>query len=141
MGDATPVETKKAKKLAKVIEGNIVTITEAVTGSTLKFNFSDLPSDIQTKFGPFGLGHKLGDSAAGKSGQEAVDSINKVWDGLKSGDWNVRAPAGEKVSLQGIWDKVKSLPAKEKASAINSLKGLGIDLQTFVDAEKAAAAK
>lgn len=131
-------KAKKAKKLAKEISGKIVTITEVVTGSVLAFDFSALPAEIQEKFGPFGLGHKLGDAAAGKEGQEAVDSINKVWDGLKAGDWNVRAPAGEKVSLKGIWDKVSILPEKDKKAALASLKAIGIDLSSFAEAKPQA---
>jgi len=32
----------------------------------MTFDFNTLPKDIRVKFGPFGLGHKLGDSAAGR---------------------------------------------------------------------------
>jgi hypothetical protein len=60
---------KKAKKLEKVIEGSVVKIKEVVTGADMAFDFTKLPVDVQTKFGPFGLGHKLGDAAAGCSGQ------------------------------------------------------------------------
>ena len=94
------------RKLQKGIEGTVVTIKEAVTESNLTFDFATLPDGIQAKLGPFGLGHKLGDAAAGKEGQEAVDAINKVWDGLMNNDWSVRAPAGEKVSKSSIIGRI-----------------------------------
>jgi hypothetical protein len=116
------------RKLAKEIEGPIVTIKEASTDATLMFDFTELPAEIQTKFGPFGLGHKLGDSAAGKEGKEAVDAINKVWDGLMAGDWSVRAPAGEKVSKTSIVSKIGALSADEQDAARALLAKLGVIL-------------
>jgi hypothetical protein len=98
-----------AKKLEKAIEGTKVTITEVTTNTALNFDFASLPADIQAKLGPFGLGHKLGDAAAGKEGQEAIDSINKVYNGLASGDWSVRAPAGEKVSVKSLLENLKDM--------------------------------
>ena len=126
--DTQETEVKKTKKLGKVIEGSIVTITEAGTGKVMKFDFSTLPADIQAKFGPFGLGHKLGDSAAGKSGNEAVESINKVWDGLMKGDWSVKAPPGEKISKKSLTENLSKLSDKEKAVATQLLEKLGIKL-------------
>lgn len=116
------------RKLAKGIEDTIVTIKEAATDSTLMFDFNDLPEAIRTKFGPFGLGHKLGDAAAGKEGKEAVDAINKVWDGLMAGDWSVRAPAGEKVSKTSIVSKIGALSADEQEAAKALLAKLGVIL-------------
>ena len=60
-------ETKKkrGKKLSKSIEGSVLTITEAVTGSVLSYDFSKLPEKIQGLLGPYGLSQKLGDAAAG----------------------------------------------------------------------------
>ena len=121
------VEKKKSKKLAKVIEGTIVTITEAITGLKMSFDFSKLPQAIQTNFGPFGLGHKLGDAAAGREGQDAVDAIKKVWDGLTKGDWSIRVPAGEKVTKKSILDKYNEMPeGKEKVLAKGLLEKLGL---------------
>jgi hypothetical protein len=117
-----------AKKLEKKIEGNTVTITEDTTKKVLTFDFSTLPADIQTKFGPFGLGHKLGDAAAGKVGQEAVDSIDKVWKGLMAGDWSVRAPQGEKVSVKSLQDFYMAAQGKEKMVAKSLLEKLGVKL-------------
>jgi hypothetical protein len=117
------------KKLQKKIEGTIISITSlgGAQGEML-FDFSDLPQDIQTKLGPFGLGHKLGDAAAGKSGAEAEESIQKVWGGLMANDWSVRAPAGPKVSLKSIADKYGSLTPEEQQAAKTLLSSLGVKL-------------
>ena len=64
-------EEKKRKKLTKVIEGTVLTITEAVTGTVIKVDFAKLPENIKANLGPYGLSQKLGDAAAGKEGQEA----------------------------------------------------------------------
>jgi hypothetical protein len=121
-------DIKKQKKLAKAIEGTMVTIIEGITGTKMEFDFLSLPDPIQEKLGPFGLGHKLGDAAAGKSGQEAVDAIKHVWDGIKKGDWSTRAPAGVKIDKKALEEKVKGLPPAEMAIAQQLLKKLGIVL-------------
>jgi len=118
-------EVKKAKKLSKVIEGNILTITEAITGTKLVFDADKLPANIKANLMPYGLSQKLGDAAAGRSGQDAVDAINKVWEGLMKGDWTTRAPATEKITKKGILDKVESMPeGKEKELAKKLLEKL-----------------
>lgn len=117
---------KKAKKLSKEIIGTVVKITEVVTGKVGEYDFAKLPKEIQAKLGPFGLNHKLGDAAAGCSGQEAVDSIQKVWDGLKSGNWAVRAAKGESVSMNAIASGIDKLPPAEAAAAKALLIKLGI---------------
>ena len=125
--EATTEAPKKVKRLSKVIEGKILTITEGETGTVLTYDFTALPPAIQDSFGAFGMGHKLGDAAAGKKGQEAVDAINKVWEGLMKGDWTVRAPAAEKISKKSILDKFNEMPAgKEKNLAKDLLTKLGL---------------
>ena len=121
------VKEKKAKKLGKFIEGTVVTITEGITNTTLKFDVSKLPEAIQKNFVPFGAGHKLGDAAAGREGQDAVDAINKVWEGLMKGDWSIRMPAAEKVSKRDILSKYNEMPeGKEKVLAQGLLQKLGL---------------
>lgn len=112
---ATEGKTKKTKKLSKVIEGNVLTITDGTTGTVLTFDAGSLPADIQKKLMPYGLSQKLGDAAAGKEGKEAVDSINKVWEGLMKNDWTTRAPAAEKVNKKDIAEKFAALDPKMKA--------------------------
>lgn len=120
-------EVKKTKKLAKEIEGSIVSIT-VDGGAPMQFDFAALPKDIRVKFGPFGLGHKLGDSAAGKSGAEAEESINKVWEGLMAGDWTTRAPAAPKLTKKNIAENLGNLSEDEAAAAKALLEKLGIKL-------------
>jgi hypothetical protein len=117
---------KKAKKLGKSIEGTVVKIKEVVTGKDMAFDFLKLPKAIQEKLGPFGLNHKLGDAAAGCAGQEAVDAIEKVFAGLMAGDWSVRAPRGESVSVTAINSGISKLPPKEAEAATALLIKLGI---------------
>lgn len=122
---AAPEAPKRSKKLSKVIEGTVVTLT--VDGfAPVSYDFATLPEDIQVKFGPFGMGHKLGDSAAGKEGQEALDAIAKVFAGLESGDWTVRAPAAVKVSLSDIKANLANLPDAEREQAQALLASLGM---------------
>jgi hypothetical protein len=120
-------EVKRAKKLSKGIEGTVISITVAGF-NTQNFDVSLLPDDIQEKLIPFGAGHKLGDAAAGKEGQDAVDAITKVWDGLLAGDWTVRAPAAVKVSLSDIKANLANLSDAERAQAEALLASLGMKL-------------
>ena len=119
-----------AKKLSKGIEGSVVTIKEMTTETEMAFNFNDLPQEIQEKFGPFGLGHKLGDAAAGKQGQEACDAINKVWTGLMDNNWSVRAPAAEKITKKGLLEKVDQLDPADQEAAVALLQKLGLSVPT-----------
>ena len=122
-----PEAPKKTKKLSKSIEGTVLTITEHETGTVLIFNLNALPQSIQSLLAPFGMASKLGDAAAGKKGQDAVDAINKVWEGLASGNWSVRAPAAEKISKNSIMEKFNAMPeGKEKKLTESILKNLGI---------------
>lgn len=128
MDIAKEPEKKKVKKLAKEIKGTVVTFTEAITGAVKSYDFAALPQNIKDAFGPFGLSSKLGDAAAGKSGQDAIDAIEKVWEGLAKGDWTVRAPAAPKLDKKGLTEKLDALPEKEKNAAKDLLAKLGITL-------------
>ena len=116
----------KEKKLRKVIEGTVVTITELATGKSVVFDVSKAPADIQAKLAPFGAAHKMGDAAAGCSGQEAVDSIQKVVDGMMAGNWAVRGARGESVSVSALNSGIEKLPPKEQAAARALMIKLGI---------------
>ncbi len=121
----------RAKKLTKDLATKpgtvIITVAEGEEGA-MEFAFSDLPQKIQTAFGPFGLGHKLGDSAAGRKGTDAEAAINKVWDGLMNGDWSVRAPAQPKVAISTITANLEKMKGPEKETAVALLKSLGISV-------------
>lgn len=121
---------KRPRKLTKELtEEGVVKIT-AIGGANGEqvYDFNILPETIQSKLGPFGLSHKLGDAAAGKSGADAEESITKVWDGLMSGDWSVRAPATPKVSVKALVDKMSALPPEAQEQARALLASLGVDL-------------
>lgn len=120
-------EVKRARKLSKVIEGNVLTITEGVTGTVLKFDAGELPAAIQANLMPYGLSQKIGDAAAGREGQEAVDAMKKVYDGLSKGDWSTRVPAAEKITKKSIVEKVEAMtdPA-EKQKYTDLLKKIGL---------------
>lgn len=128
---ATAGETapKRAKKLSKAIEGTVVKIT-VIDGEKgeMTFDVSTLPEEIQAALVPFGAGHKLGDAAAGRTGKEAEEAIEKVWEGLVKGDWSVRAPAAQKVSLTDIASNLANMSPEEQAQARALLAGMGIKL-------------
>jgi hypothetical protein len=117
---------KHEKKLSKEIIGNIVKITELVTNKVMEFDVTKLPKEIQAKLPAFAITHKLGDAAAGDAGQEAVDSIMKTWEGLMAGNWAVRVPKGESVSMSALNSGIEKLPPKEAEAARALLLKLGI---------------
>lgn len=121
----------RAKKLTKDLATQpgtvIITVADGKKGA-MKFDFSELPQKIQKSFGPFGLGHKLGDSAAGRKGEDAEGAIGKVWEGLLNGDWSVRAPAQPKVAISTITANLDKLQGPEKETAKALLKSLGISI-------------
>jgi hypothetical protein len=123
-------EVKKSRrKLTKeVYDGGVkITVLGGEKGE-MDFPFAAYPVDVQTKFGPFGQGHKLGDAAAGRSGADAEEAIVKVNAGLLNGDWSTRAPAVPKVKVSDIIANFANLSEEEKATAAPLLAALGIDL-------------
>jgi len=130
MADEEAAVAKK-KKLSKDLatEPGVVAITvEGGEKGAMKFPFKKLPEKIQTLFGPFGLGHKLGDSAAGRKGKDAEAAIMKVWEGLVKGDWSVRAPAIPKISTAEVKANYDKLSPAEQKVASKLLASLGISL-------------
>lgn len=118
---------KKKKKLIKSIKDTVIAI-EVVGGANgnVDYDFNDLPEGTKGKLGPFGLSHKLGDAAAGKSGLEAEEAIKRVWDGLMKDEWSTRAPATPKVAVNEVMSNLANLSPEEKAAAEALLAKLGI---------------
>jgi len=128
MADEVTKDTKRPRRMMKVIKGTVVEI-EVVGGSGKKeYDFSKLPPKIQASLGPFGLNHKLGDSAAGKSGAEAEKAVQHVWDGLMKGEWTVRAPAAPKIKVSEVTDKYANMTKAQKDAAVKAMKELGISI-------------
>ena len=128
--EITTVDPKKSKrKLTKEVydKGVKITVLGGEQGE-MDFHFAAYPADVQTKFGPFGQGHKLGDAAAGRSGKDAEDAILKVHEGLKAGDWSTRAPAVPKVKVTDLIAGYMNMTEKEKKVAAPLLAALGIEL-------------
>ena len=129
--DATAAVATKRKKLKKDLATKpgtvIITVADGQKGA-MEFPFKALPQDIQTKFGPFGYGHKLGDAAAGKTGRDAEAAITKVHEGLMKGDWSVRAPAAPKIDIAALTTNFGNLSPKEQAVAKKFLEGIGLDI-------------
>jgi len=133
MAESTPetAAPKRPKKLTKDLATTpgtvIITVSDGVKGAQ-KFVFSELPDKIRKLFGPFGLGHKLGDAAAGRAGKDAESAIGKVWEGLMKGDWSVRAPAAPKISVTEVKANFDKLSEGEQKTAKKLLEGLGITI-------------
>ena len=121
----------KVKKLRKDLTtkpGSVIITVEGGEKGAMTFDFNKLPEKVQEQFGPFGLGHKLGDAAAGRTGKDAEASIMKVWEGLMKGDWSVRAPATPKVSLAEISANFNKLPPAEQKAARTLLESRNIKI-------------
>lgn len=128
----------RAQKLSKKIEGTDVMFAlleeDGETYKEIAFNFGDLPQNIQDYLGPFGLAHKLGDSAAASdNAEERLAAINRTWEALKAGDWSVRKAADPKektpkVSKKAILENLAALSPEEAAAAKAILAKLGMVL-------------
>ncbi len=125
----TVAAPKRKRKLDKAVnyETEIVTITVLDgSGGETAYNLNELPEEIQRRLAISGLSHKLGDSAAGRAGDEAEDAINKVFAGLLAGDWSVRAPAQPKVAIKDVKENFQNLDPEAQAAAKELLEKLGI---------------
>lgn len=121
----------KRKKMSKEIDYENGTVTITLVGGnegSMTFHFSELPDDVKAKFGPFGLGHKLGDAAAGTSGAEAESAIKKVWEGLVKGDWTVRAPAAPKLDKKNVMERLANMDPEKQEAAKALLASLGFTI-------------
>lgn len=118
---------KLEKDLASVPGKVCITVLGGVKGK-MTFDPQELSEEIRSKLIPFGLGHKLGDSAAGREGTDAEEAIEKVWEGLMKSDWTVRAPAQPKVSLKDVTVNLAALGEEEQALARQLMAKLGINI-------------
>ena len=127
MAEAT--ESKRTRKLQKEIdyEGGVVSITVISSNQTLKCDVKDLPKDIIIKLVPLALNHRIGDAAAGRDGEEAFESMEKVWKALVAGDFTVKAPPGSKLpSKKELSANIGNLPKAEQDKARALLAKIGV---------------
>lgn len=126
-----------ARKLAKRIDGTVISfdvLQEDGEVKTMVFDSAELPAEIKSHLIPFGLGHKLGDSAAGCSDPDDIESaIQATWEALAEGKWTLRKPAepkekGAKVSKKSLLEGLQNLSESERAVASELLAKLGIKL-------------
>jgi hypothetical protein len=120
---------KRDKKLTKSIEGTVITI-EAIGGEkgVMTFDVAELSEEVCQKLIPFGASHKLGDAAAGRTGKDAEEAIQKVWDGLLKGDWSVRQAAAPKVSITQVKDALANMSDADREKAKALMAQMGINL-------------
>ena len=120
---------KRDKKLTKSVEGTVITI-EAIGGENgpMTFDVAELPEAVRSALIPFGASHKLGDSAAGRTGVDAEKAIQAVWDGLMKGDWTTRQAAAPKVSIANVKNALANMSDEDAAKARELMAAMGITL-------------
>lgn len=122
-------ETKRTRKLQKEVDydNGVVKIKVISIDKTLECNVAELPKEISAKLIPLAINHRIGDAAAGRDGDEAFESMEKVWNALKSGDFTVKAPAGAKLpSKKAISDNLSNLSDAEQKKARALLEKIGL---------------
>lgn len=130
-GTSETPKSRKRKVLKKDLTkypGKLVMEVLDTDVGELVFDPTELPKEIQERLPAFALNHRLGDAAAGKAGQEAIDSIKKVWDGMMANNWSVRAPATKKIAVNDIVANLSKLPDAEQNAAKTALAAIGISL-------------
>jgi hypothetical protein len=130
--EAVTPETEEKKKKQKVMEKTVtadsLTIKILGTDFCLEARPADLPENVQALLPSIALSHMLGDAAAGKSGQEAVDRIQKKWDALVEGNLSIRKPAEKKISVSEVSKNIESLSEEEAAKVRAAFELLGVNL-------------
>ena len=122
-------ESKRARRVSKTVEDDRVVIkVVGVDNWELNAKVSDLPEDVVSKLPAVALSHILGDAAAGKEGQEAVDKIQKKWDALVAGHFSVRKPAEKKVKVSDLLAAINDMEGVDAEKAKAALAALGITM-------------
>lgn len=122
---------KRVKKISKRIgDDGVLTITEATTGRSLTMDINTLSDEIKLLARNHGILQKVGDAAAGSSGDEAVAAMSEVIENLKAGAWNnaTHGPSGPRFSKKDIQEKMATLPADKAAELADLFKKMGITL-------------
>jgi hypothetical protein len=76
-----------------------VTVKLLETGETATIDVASLSDEIRAQAICHGLLQKIGDAAAGKSGDEAAEAVLAVVERLRAGDWTIKGEAGPRPTL------------------------------------------
>lgn len=76
-----------------------VTIKLLELGEVITIDVASLPDNIRAQAICHGLLQKIGDTAAGKSGDEAAEAVMSITERIRAGDWNVVGDAGPRPTL------------------------------------------
>jgi len=104
-------------KLKKFInEDRVATFQVDVEGTVqeAELDLNSLSDETKERLEDHGALAKIGDSAAGKDGEEALAAIVRVIDMLKEGKWTSRKRGSGKVTKASIMEQFNSLPAEEQ---------------------------
>lgn len=131
-GDSAVAEAKRPRKLIKSTSKEDMSVSIEVVGrddGPIEYSLTDLSPDITDHLALHGLSQKLGDSAAGKEGDEAYASIAETWANLKDGKFRGERASGERMpSKKAMAEQISKLPQAEQDAAKAALAKLGITL-------------
>ena len=125
-------ESKRQRRLNKVIEGNVLTLTVRENGDVFTIDASELTDDMKHRGLMFGLSEKIGNAAAGKTDATDIsNAIKKVIEGIINNNWAVRAPAGPKITLTTIKSTLAESTPEEAQELKDMLSKFGVDVAKF----------
>src|SRR5690606_4495498 len=80
------------------------------SGYVMTFDPKDYPAEILAQLTIHGAIQKIGDAAAGKSGEDALKAMQAVIDALKAGDWGrTRGGTGEEPVMRYVRQVIRGL--------------------------------
>lgn len=94
--------TEKKRVLSKDYSDDFSSITIKLLeygDEAVSINVADLSDAIKAQAICHGLLQKIGDTAAGKSGDEAYEAIHSMIERIKAGEWNKGGDAGPRPTL------------------------------------------
>jgi hypothetical protein len=94
------------------------TVTFVRAGAEREYTLASLPVEMIQELTMHGLVQKVGDAAAGKSGDDATAAMDKVHDALREGNWGVKRSGSGGDGLTDIQRAIiaiadESIPAKD----------------------------
>ena len=123
---------KRPRKLIKATDKATMTVSIEVVGidsGPIEYSLTELSDDMVDSLALHGLSQKLGDSAAGKEGAEALSSIAETWDNLKDNKFKGERAAGERMpTKKSMVAALDALSEEDRAESIAALAKMGITL-------------